>query len=192
MFENTLFFMSLSYKGYRIGTIEKGILQLLLGVKDTELPKRGCGSTFSNIFSTARQKREFPEIIRRLKEKDLITFAQDNGTIRANLTEKGKRVTEIILFENKKNSARMEKWDGIWRVVIFDIPQEKQRSRDMLRGHLKNFGFKQIQGSVWAYPFPCEDIVTLIKTYFKLGSEVLYLTVTSLEGDSKLKKSFGL
>ncbi|MBP6884589.1 MAG: hypothetical protein KBC17_02060 [Candidatus Pacebacteria bacterium] len=184
--------MTLSYKGYRIGSIEKDILKLLLGVKDIELPKKGSEPSFYNIFKTANQKRNFPATIQRLKSKGLVYFRYEDGKIRASISDKGKSVSEIILEKGIELRQSNIKWNGVWHIVIFDIPQERQVSRDILRGHLKRFGFRQVQASVWAYPFPCEDIITLVKNYFELGDEVLYLKVTSLEGDSKLRKLFKL
>ena len=73
---------------------------------------------------------------------------------------------------------------------MFDIPEKKKRIRNLLRFHLKKIGFVQIQGSVWIYPYPCQEIVSIIKTYFNLNNEVLYFTVEYLENDNKFKKLF--
>ncbi len=179
------------YKGYRIGSIEKNILQLLLRVKDTELPRRGFDPTFSDIFKTARQKAGFTRTFKQLKEKGLVAFQTRNGNTTLSLTEKGATLVEQLAIK-KRPPSNGKKWDGKWRVIIFDIPEKRRSVRDMLRIHLKHYGFIQIQASVWAYPFPCKNIVMLIKTYFKLGSEVLFLVVESLEGDAFLRRIFKL
>jgi len=57
------------YKGYKIGSLEKGILKIILKVKDNELPNK-YDESFSGIFRTARQKYEYPEIIKRMKKRD--------------------------------------------------------------------------------------------------------------------------
>lgn len=44
------------------------------------------------------------------------------------------------------------KWDGLWRVVIYDIPEKNRNKRDKLRKWLKRFGFAQWQISVWVSP----------------------------------------
>ncbi len=184
--------MSASYKGYRVGSIEKGLLQLLLGVKNKELPYQGkFESSYRDIFTSARQKAGFSLTFRKLKEKDLIQFQNRDGCLTASLTKKGEKFVEENIFE-KAEQQSPKKWDGKWRVVIFDIPEKRRVARTMLRSRLKKYGFRQVQASVWAYPFPCESIVTLIKTYFKLGDEVLYLIVESLEGDSQLRSKFKL
>ncbi len=182
--------MGTSYKGYRVGSIEKNILQLLLGVKDNELPENEFFNTCSTVLKTARQKAGFSRTIQQLKSKGLIEYKNSYGELTAKITDKGKNIIEIL--DNKSSEKNTKTWDGRWRLVIFDIPEKKRLSRNLLRDKLKIYGFIQIQGSVWAYPFPCENIVALIKTYFELGNEVLYLVVESLEGDSRLRKRFKL
>ncbi|MBI4008672.1 transcriptional regulator PaaX, partial [Candidatus Roizmanbacteria bacterium] len=42
-----------------------------------------------------------------------------------------------------------EKWDGKWRIVIFDIPEVNKRIRQVLRETLKVLEFWPLQKSVW-------------------------------------------
>jgi len=50
-----------------------------------------------------------------------------------------------------------KKWDKKWRVVIFDIPKEFNKKRDIFRGKLKELGFYMLQKSVFIFPYPCEN-----------------------------------
>ena len=43
-------------------------------------------------------------------------------------------------------------WDGKWRVVVFDLPEEKRSLRNELRKQLRAAGFGGLQGSVWISP----------------------------------------
>lgn len=85
-----------------------------------------------------------------------------------------------------------EKWDGKWRIVIFDIPQYRAKHRDSLRAMLQKIGFHMLQASVWVYPYDCEDLVALLKTDYSLGKEVLYIIADDIERDWLLWKQFGL
>ncbi len=85
-----------------------------------------------------------------------------------------------------------EKWDGRWRIVIFDIQESRKTSRDKLRLMLETIGFLKLQASVWIYPHDCEDIINLIKTDFALGKEVLYIVAEDIEGDFVARRYFGL
>ncbi|KKT75590.1 MAG: hypothetical protein UW71_C0001G0001, partial [Parcubacteria group bacterium GW2011_GWB1_44_7] len=53
-------------------------------------------------------------------------------------------------------------------------------------------GFMKLQKSVWVYPYDCEDFVNLIKADFKIGKDLLYLIVDSIENDKFIKEYFQL
>ena len=42
-----------------------------------------------------------------------------------------------------------KEWDGRYRVVVWDIPENKRRLRDLLRRKVKEWEFKKLQKSVW-------------------------------------------
>jgi phenylacetic acid degradation operon negative regulatory protein len=43
-------------------------------------------------------------------------------------------------------------WDGKWRMVVFDLPEEKRSLRNELRRELRAARFGGLQGSVWVSP----------------------------------------
>jgi DNA-binding transcriptional regulator PaaX len=107
------------------------------------------------------------------------------------LTPKGEaelRHLELADYEIKKP----RRWDGRWRVLIFDIPEKKKSLRDKVRCTLSGIGFRRAQDSVWIYPYDCEDLITLLKADFKIGKDVLYLVVEQMEYDRIHKEYFGL
>jgi len=104
------------------------------------------------------------------------------------LTRKG--IFELHKF--KDILKKKEKWDGNWRVIIFDVPMEKAKSRGMLRRCLKTIGFVQLQKSVWVYPYKCKEVIDLIREHFRMGKEVVYMVVRSIENDGSLLKHFKL
>ncbi len=105
------------------------------------------------------------------------------------LTPKG--AAKIALLE-AEYSVKKSKWDGRWRVLIFDIPEYRKSVRDKIRRTLMRVGFERLQDSVWAYPYDCEDLVALLKADFRIGKDVLYMIVDELERDWRLRKAFGL
>ncbi len=104
------------------------------------------------------------------------------------LTEKGK----FELDRMSMATIKPKKWDRKWRVLIFDIPDYRRSLRDKVRRTLRMIGFERLQDSVWIYPYDCEDHITLLKADFKVGKDMLYMVVDSLEGDSWLRKHFAL
>jgi len=107
------------------------------------------------------------------------------------LTPKGgAKLRQLELHEYKIKKSK--RWDKKWRVLIFDIPEERKVLRDKVRRTLIIIGFVRLQDSVWVYPYDCEDLITLLKADFKVGREILYLIVDKIENDDQLKKQFFL
>ena len=179
----------MKYKGYRVGSIEKGLLKIILGVKNNELPFK-YSESFSDIFKTARQKSEYGTVVKKLNKKGFLKFINKNGELKMVLTSKGRNLVQDYFLYDFKQIKKPDNWDKKWRFVMFDISENKRKIRNLLRFHLKKVGFIQIQGSVWIYPYPCEEIVTIIKANFKLSDEVIYLTTESFEKDFYFKKIF--
>ena len=127
----------------------------------------------------------------RLREKGLIEIIEINGKKVARITEKGENKLDFL----DKHHFQLKiprKWDGRWRVVIFDIKESKSKTRFLLRNTLSQIGFVRLQNSVWLYPYDCEDLISLLKADFKLGRDVLYMIVEKLENDWHLRKAFKL
>lgn len=122
-----------------------------------------------------------------LVKKGLVKYVGHNLT----LTEKGKEIISRLEKYNY-NIEKPKKWDGKWRIVIFDIKEFKKEYRDNLRKILIQIGFIKLQNSVWVYPYNCENLVNLIKADFKIGKEVLYVVADEIENDKFIRKHFGL
>jgi len=139
-----------------------------------------------------RQKYYIDMAIEKLCKRGLIeTITKANGEKCARLTPEGKKSLLKFEFEGL-SKQKPKKWDGKYRVVIFDIKENVRFSRDDLRYMLLKFGFVRLQNSVWVYPYPCEGAVNLLKTYLEIGDEVIYMAVESIENDSWLRKEFNL
>ena len=79
--------------------------------------------------------------------------------------------------------TRPKKWDGKWRMVIFDIPEKKKKIRKQVSGLFKQAGLYRLQDSVWVYPYDCEEIIGLLKTDFGIGKDLLYVIAYEIEDD---------
>lgn len=107
----------------------------------------------------------------RLREKGLVEKTIDDGEVILKLTQAGRD----WLFFNK--SDEFLEWDGIWRLVIFDIPEKHSRVRNVLRRRLKEWGFRKWQKSVWASKKPLTaHLRDLVK---QLGVEEWVLVIES-------------
>lgn len=137
-------------------------------------------------------KKQISSAIDSIKRQKLIEYVCDrNGQTIVKITRKGQtrlRAFAIDLIEIKKP----KKWDGKWRLVMFDIPMRFTKGREALRRHLKELDFYQFQKSAWIYPYPCEDEIIFIADFFSLGKYVKILTVETVLREDKLKKHFHL
>lgn len=153
-----------------------------------------CGINLLNSLKNAKnyKRKRFSDIFYRLKKEGCINVRKVNHQIYISLTEKGrKRAGRLQIDALKINKPK--KWDGKWRMVIFDIAQPKLTKREALRGKLKELGFYPLQKSVWVHPYDCDDEIQLLKDFFQLGSEeIRVITAEKIEDDNSLKKIFKL
>jgi phenylacetic acid degradation operon negative regulatory protein len=49
------------------------------------------------------------------------------------------------------------RWDGRWRLILFDVPEARRSKRNKLRGYLRDRGFGYLQNSVWITPDPTSE-----------------------------------
>ena len=140
-----------------------------------------------NNMTPAHLKRSFQS----MEKKGWIKKKQQKDWWGYEITDFG--IQKLAEFEIEQYKAKQKKkWDGKWRMIIFDIPNKEGWKRKFLRSQLFRIGFEMHQKSVWVYPYPCDDLVKIVKEKLDLRSEVLYAVVDYLEGDEELRKTFKL
>ncbi|MEK7542220.1 MAG: hypothetical protein AAB524_00790 [Patescibacteria group bacterium] len=138
------------------------------------------------------QRRKFSQALWQLKKSRLIILNQkEDGTFVVELSEKGKRKVKEFQFAELKMRIP-KKWDGKWRIVIFDIPNKRNQGREALRSKIKELDFYQLQKSVWVFPYPCEQEIEFIVEFFHLYPYVQIIEATKIKNDAKLRKYYGL
>ncbi len=130
------------------------------------------------------------KVVQSLVNKKLVTIFQGREGMAMRLTEKGER--ELLRYQLREKPLESHRWDKKWRLVIFDIAEKRRYARDRVRQDMQSFGFVKLQDSVWAYPYECEQVVTLLKAQYKIGKELVYIVAGEIEGDESLKKKFQL
>ena len=113
-----------------------------------------------------------------------------DGSYTIVLTDKGKLKALTYYFEKIKIEGG--KWDGKWRIVIFDIPEKKRGGRDALRDKIKEIGFYELQKSVFVFPYECKDEIDFIIEFFGLREYVRFGILDSIDNELHLKKIFKL
>jgi len=139
------------------------------------------------LLPSSRQK----EIINRTRERMIKQGILQRESGRLRLTEKGRRMLLQLQMRDFVMN-KQKRWDGKWRILIFDIPEQRKGLREKIRTTLISIGFIRLQDSVWIFPYDCEDLVTLLKADFRTGKQMLYMIVEELEGDAALKRQFDI
>lgn len=124
------------------------------------------------------RKSSLSQALKRLREQGLIEETKLNNDVIFKLTQEGKDLINDT-YEEKN-------WDGKWRIVIFDIPEEKRIVRNLFRRNLKKWGFKHLQKSVWISK---RRVFEKLEIYIKdLGIEkwVIVLEVNRFTGYTNL------
>lgn len=130
------------------------------------------------------------QALRRLEKQELISISEVNGRVAIKLLEKGKQ--KIISYNLDNMKLKRGKWDGYWRVVIFDIPEEKKTARDFLRTKMKQLGFYILQESVLVTPWECRDEIDFIKHYYNVEKNVKLIIAKKFDEEEKVKSYFRL
>ena len=143
------------------------------------------------LFKKQREidKVNYQHKIWRLQKTGFVEKYIDHKKTSYKLTEKG-TIRTFRYISKKLTIAKPKVWDRLWRIVIFDIPEEKKYFRDLLRLKLKQLDFYQLQKSVWIYPYDCRDIIEIIKRMYNLKRYILYITAKDVETDIDLVEYF--
>ena len=129
-------------------------------------------------------------LVNEFKRNRLIDFKEEvNGTISVVLSEKGKRIT-LSYDIDALAIKRPDRWDGKWRIVIFDIPEKKKAAREALRKKLCDLEFYRLQRSVWVTPYDCKNEIAFISEFFEIRNCLRYINADYIDNEAELKLHF--
>ncbi|MBI2443513.1 MAG: hypothetical protein HYV40_06460 [Candidatus Levybacteria bacterium] len=130
------------------------------------------------------------QVLRRMHKQKLVEIVEEGGLPIVKIAEKGRK--KILRYKLEDMQLDQKRWDGKWRIVIYDIYSRKQQERKFFHLMLKQLRFYQLQRSVYLTPYPCRDEIEYIRQLSGLGSEVHVLTVDGLEDEQAYRSFFGL
>jgi DNA-binding transcriptional regulator PaaX len=136
------------------------------------------------------EKEKFLRDLKRLQKRELINYKElPDGKIEIVLTKRGQKLELVYKLDDLKLDTK-KKWDGQWRMVMFDIPHFLKNARDAFRGKLRTLGFYPIQKSVFITPYKCEKEIDFICSVFGIRDYVLIFNIQRFEGEEKLRHYF--
>lgn len=135
------------------------------------------------------RKDRLRQTLKRLQKKKLIEMVETKDGPVVKITENG--LTRAMKYKLEEMRIKEQKsWDKKWRIVIFDIPDNKRRIRDEFRERLKQLGFFRLQESVFVHAFPCFDEVEFLRQVYGVGIDVARIVGKEIEGDDRLRAFF--
>ena len=135
-------------------------------------------------------RKRMSQAISRLVSRGVLRRKGYGNAARLELTAAGKQYANALFDAADLVITKPKRWDGRWRIVMFDIWERRRPVRDKLRYLLQKIGFVKIQNSVWVYPYDCEEVIAIIRTELKVGRGATYLIADGIEGDGLLKSHF--
>jgi phenylacetic acid degradation operon negative regulatory protein len=100
--------------------------------------------------------------LRYLEKRALIRRERRAGQMVLRITELGR----LTAWGGRDPEARWARpWDGMWRMVVFDLPLGRQAVRQQLLRWFRRNGFGYLQDSVWIHPDPLEEVAAALEDF---------------------------
>ncbi len=180
-------------KAYDRGEIAKKILLAAVGTAAfaTILVLPGMGILLKMFNADdSKEKWRLKRALKRLEEQRFIARKVVRGKEVFVITKYGKdRIDKYLMADLH---IKPQKWDGRWRVLMFDIPEKQgggRIRRDVSR-QLREMGMKAVQNSVFITPFPCKEQLDTVAAFFKIKKYFMYLEADTYEGADDLLRFF--
>ncbi|HTH93259.1 MAG TPA: hypothetical protein VL576_02145 [Candidatus Paceibacterota bacterium] len=119
-----------------------------------------------------------------LEEAGFIEIHHSGQQSYSRLTREGKRKAHSLTLEND-SAVLNPNWDGKWRIIMLDLPEDRKAERDGLRYLLKKAGFILLKNSVWISPYPFEHLFMNIKKDLGLTTEIMIFVTDTLDPETE-------
>ncbi|MDD5147626.1 MAG: CRISPR-associated endonuclease Cas2 [Candidatus Daviesbacteria bacterium] len=130
-------------------------------------------------------KKDLGRIIKRLEKQEMITMEEKtDGKMSIIITDKGKK--RLLEYDFEDIQLKTHYRDGKWRLVIFDIPEDKRNARDVFRRKLLQLGFIRLQDSVFAGAYPCKSEIDFLCHFLEISDFVTLVSVNKIERGEQL------
>jgi phenylacetic acid degradation operon negative regulatory protein len=140
-------------------TAEDWLLAMLWGADKLLCP------SWSKLFEPYdwwEYKRGLRHHVRHLEERQLVKREKRAGQIVHRVTELGRL---RALGGRDPQQQWQRRWDGQWRLILFDLPVSQKTIRLRLWRWLIDNGFGYLQQSVWVHPDPVEEVTDALKSF---------------------------
>ena len=110
-----------------------------------------------------KNRKNFRKLLHYAKKRGYIKIKNLKGNIAIMLTKNG---LDKVLKASCKIDQGVERKDGKWIMLIFDIPVRHKKARSLMSSVLKNLRYQLLQQSVWVTPYDIyEKTEKLLRLY---------------------------
>lgn len=151
------------------------------------------GDKALNFLDRRGRRLETKRALAYMSRRRLIDYQEmSDGSLHIRITNTGRLREKQVRFDELKIS-KMSKWDKKWRLVMFDVPESRKRSRRALSLKLKQLNFYQLQKSVWVQAYPCYTEIELVKQVFGIpDKDIVFAETSRIERDPAILEHFKL
>ncbi len=164
------------------------LLALLAGgaLLVTMMAAPGLTHVFAHF--SAKSKRDRYRIYNRLTKLEEAGYVHKSGNY---FVPAPKGVTLIRkAMVRARTKATSNRWNGLWHIVVFDLPKEHARSRQDLRHFLLDIGYVHYQQSVFVHKFDFKKEVEEFCSLYGVRPYVNFITATSFDNITQVEKEF--
>lgn len=153
----------------------------------------GLARALPMVLGTGKRypsKGSIAKTVMRLQKRGLIRFSKRKSKRHIALTERGEDFLHSYAWDNVR-IQKPKKWDGLWRVIIFDIPEEQRAGRVALQQTLRRLKFCAMQRSVYVFPYACKRELFMVLKENRMEEYVEYFETKSLgTAESRIRSFF--
>lgn len=134
--------------------------------------------------------RDARRLVTYMEYRGLVDAQETNdGNLQVAITEKGRSRLTRLDFRNLQ-IVKPKVWDGMWRLVLFDIAETHRRSRIAFIRKLRALGFNKLQRSAWVYPYACGNEIEIVRQAYQIPDRDIVVAEVNLKDREKELKEY--
>lgn len=157
----------------------------------------GVSASASTLLGALETLDAFPAHVSAVEKRSIVANLRRLGLVEVTKSGKTIRVQPSVKGVHRLQRAKLDElfiqpqqnWDGIWRMVSYDIPARHGKQRRLMTAQLHRLGFTLVKDSMWFHPYPCFDVISELIAYCGLTQFVMIAEIARLD-ESTLAKLF--
>jgi phenylacetic acid degradation operon negative regulatory protein len=130
----------------------------------------GIGSLINLLSNFGLSENSIRSAVSRMCRAGILKVRRNKSRSYYSLTKEGLDLMykgERRIFERKRT-----KWDGLWNLVVYYIPEENREARDRLRRELAWMGFGPLTTATWISPHDLTEEVSELAVQLHIKSYI--------------------